>query len=326
MGTIKGEKCLVALALCVVFIMGITDFVLPQDRNMNKAGVRKILNIAHRGARSVAPENTLVAARKAHEAGADMWEFDVQLTGDRRLVVIHDDTLLRTTDVEKVFPGRGGYRVDGFDFAEIRRLDAGSWYEDKDPFREIDKGNVTSEELKDFRGVKIPSIREALVLTKELDWRANIEIKPIEGPAILVEKLSSVVLEKIVETVNNLGLASRVVVSSFDHKLVKDLHRIDPGITGALLVEKPVSDPVGHLRFHNSSTYNVKGSALESSAGMENISEVKNAGEDFRVFVWTINEVEIMRRLVANPLIDGIITDYPGRLSRILEKEAKKPG
>src|SRR6056297_3325387 len=102
-----------------------------------------MINIAHRGAGSIAPENTLIAARKAHALGADYWEFDVQLTGDHRLILMHDDTLERTTNVEEVFPNRTSYRVGNFTLEEIRTLDAGSWFVNDDPFGEVEKGNVS---------------------------------------------------------------------------------------------------------------------------------------------------------------------------------------
>jgi len=65
-----------------------------------------ILNVAHRGARSLAPENTIAAALKALEVGAGMWELDVQLTADDELLVMHDPKLTRTSDVGGRFPQR----------------------------------------------------------------------------------------------------------------------------------------------------------------------------------------------------------------------------
>ena len=73
----------------------------------------KVLNIAHRGASSLAPENTLSAARKGLAVGADMWELDVQLTADGELIVIHDSTLKRTSNVEDLFPHRRPWQVGG---------------------------------------------------------------------------------------------------------------------------------------------------------------------------------------------------------------------
>lgn len=83
---------------------------------------------AHRGASTEAPENTLAAVRRAHEQHIKWIENDVQRTKDGALVVIHDATLSRTTDVEQVFPDRSPWRVADFTLAEIRRLDAGSWF------------------------------------------------------------------------------------------------------------------------------------------------------------------------------------------------------
>lgn len=94
--------------------------------------------IAHRGASAYAPENTLPAFRLAFEMGADFIEYDLQVTKDKQLVCLHDETLERTTNVEEVFPARSRVAVGDksrkkrwyiydFTLAEIKRLDAGSW-------------------------------------------------------------------------------------------------------------------------------------------------------------------------------------------------------
>ena len=88
--------------------------------------------VAHRGDSVRAPENTLEAARLAWKAGATAWELDVQLTRDGVPVVLHDESLLRTTNVAAMFKddprGLAGFRVSDFDYNEIRALDAGSWF------------------------------------------------------------------------------------------------------------------------------------------------------------------------------------------------------
>lgn len=108
--------------------------------------------IAHRGASAYAPENTVPAFRLAAEQGATFVEFDLRLTKDRRIVCLHDDTLDRTTDVEEVFPDRfrstgAGTRrwlLEDFTLAELKRLDAGSWF-----------GPA-------FRGTRIPTFAETI--------------------------------------------------------------------------------------------------------------------------------------------------------------------
>src|SRR5262245_60378592 len=91
--------------------------------------------VAHRGDSFHAPENTLAAARQAWRAGADAWEIDVRLTRDGVPVVLHDESLERTTDValryQKDPRGKDGFRVSDFDLAEVVTLDAGSWFVDK---------------------------------------------------------------------------------------------------------------------------------------------------------------------------------------------------
>ncbi len=114
--------------------------------------------IAHRGASAYAPENTVPALRLAAEQGADFVEFDLQLTKDRQIVLLHDTSLERTTDVEEVFPDR--FRSTGqgaqapqvtkrwvltdFTLAEVKRLDAGAWFDAK------------------FRGTRIPTFGETI--------------------------------------------------------------------------------------------------------------------------------------------------------------------
>lgn len=105
---------------------------------------------AHRGAMKTHPENTLAAFRAAVEAGAHMIEFDVQLTKDNQMVVIHDGTVDRTTD--------GSGKVSELTFAEIRKLDAGSW---KSP---------------DFEGERIPTLEETLSVMPYNIW-LNVHVK-----------------------------------------------------------------------------------------------------------------------------------------------------
>ena len=99
-----------------------------------------VLNIAHAGARSLAPENTLAAARKALEVGADLWETDVAVTSDGELILFHDDSLARTTNAPVRFPDRSPWTFTTFTLAEIRSLDAGSWFVETDPFGQIAAG------------------------------------------------------------------------------------------------------------------------------------------------------------------------------------------
>ena len=266
------------------------------------------LNIAHRGFRSVAPENTLIAARKAHESGADMWELDVQLSRDGVPVVFHDDTMERTTDVTQrpEYEARRPWPVHAFDLSELKGLDAGSWFVNTDPFGRIAAGHVTSAELDSYIGEKIPTLEQALILTRDLNWRLNVEIKDLKD-----QPGHDQVVPLVVSMVNRLGMSGRVLYSSFNPGYVRDLGRLAPDNVRAVLVEDPVEDPVGLVRGAEAQAYHPAAWVIDPS----DIIGLKRQG--VMVNVWTLN-LEKDIRVFLDAGADGIITDFPDECLRIL--------
>ncbi len=265
-----------------------------------------ILNIAHRGARSLAPENTLLAAEKGLALGADLWELDVAVTLDGELVVLHDDTLERTSNVATIFPERRPWSVWTFTLAELRQLDFGSWYVEQDPFGQIQSGAVSAGELIRFKGAPIPTLRQALEFTRLHDWRVNIEIKDATntpGDAFGVEKVVSLIQE--------LDTVDRVILSSFNPAYIKRVKAADTEIVTAALVDAAAPDPVRLLEETGAQAYNPNGKYLDEKT----VRAVRAAGYD--VLVWTMNEEDDLRRLMAWG-VSGIITDFPQRLDMIL--------
>lgn len=113
--------------------------------------MKNIINFAHRGASAVCPENTMAAFRKGLELGATGIETDVQMTKDGGLVLIHDETLNRTTS--------GSGYVKDKTLAEILEVDAGSWFSPE------------------FKGEKLPLLEDLLDLLQGRDTVLNIEFK-----------------------------------------------------------------------------------------------------------------------------------------------------
>ncbi len=297
---------LTAIVLAPGGIIGINSL------NKGKAtGEVEVTNIAHRGARGVAPENTLIAARKAYESGADAWETDVQFTADQSIVLMHDDTLERTTNVESIYPERESYAVREFTLEEIRQLDAGSWFVDSDPFDTIANGEVSETELRKFPGVKVPTLQEALELTKRLNWKVNLEVKPLEGDAELL-------VQKVVDLVAQMEMEDQVIISSFDHSIVRYARELNPEISRAVLVEEARPGVVDLVRRNGASYYNISASALRERQALRNLEELKAAEEEYGVNVYTVNERDDLEFIVKNPLVDGIFTDFPGRLDSII--------
>lgn len=162
-----------------------------------------MLNIAHRGASGTFPENTLSAFRAAIDAGADMCELDVQLSRDGAIVVIHDDTVERTTD------GRG--EVAELTLEELKRLDAGAKF----------KGAP-------FKGARIPTLDEVFAVTSG-KCGLNVELKA----GGLEHQVA-----QIMQVRNALGDS---IVSSFDWDYLKKIQQLHFNIrVGLLADEKPV--------------------------------------------------------------------------------------
>ena len=289
------------------------------------------LNIAHRGARSLAPENTLAAARKAIETGADMWELDVNVTADGELVVMHDDTLTRTTNAEALFPQRPPWRVVDFTLAEIKQLDTGGPFLAQDPFEQIGAGVISPAEQATLRGEPVPTLAEALQFTANHRWRVNVEIKPLPGAM-----LAFPIARRVVAEIEALDMAGQVLVSSFVPQLAAQVRALNPAIAVAVLSEGALSpatlsqwlpyptaeltpmhyfsgdDPVSFLAQLGIATYHPYYALLSP----EEIAHLRAAG--LAVNTWTVNDAAHMRRLIEAG-VSGLITDYPQVLTPIIQ-------
>jgi len=268
-----------------------------------------VLVMAHRGFRAIAPENTLLAARKGREAGADSWELDVAASRDGELVILHDDGLARTTDARERFPGRAPWTVYDFDLAELRLLDAGSWYAKADPFGEAASGRLGPAELASFPGLRLPTLREALELTRDSGWEVNVEIKDAAGRAC-----DAWIVEKTVALIREFGLVERSCVSSFNHEYLQRAKRAEPALDLGALVEKRAPDDVlALLERLGARSYNPDKAILDEPT----VRALRDAG--FDIFVWTVNEEADIARCLSWG-VTGLITDYPDRCLRALAR------
>ncbi len=262
-----------------------------------------ILNIAHRGARSLAPENTLLSARKGFDSGADLWETDVVLTSDGEPVLLHDADLRRTTDVELRFPDRSGDPVTRFTLAEVRSLDAGSWFLETDPFGQIAAGALAPADLNDCREEPIPTLEEALVLTRDLDWRVNLELKALPEPMGRFP-----MVERVVRSIDRVGIPQeQVVISSFHHPWLQEVTARRQGLGVQALIG---DDDDLSLDWGNGSyaTYNVLWTLISD----KEIREKTRQGVSINLF--TVNDVQDFRRFWKAGA-SGLFTDFPQRLT-----------
>lgn len=231
-----------------------------------------MLAIAHRGASGHAPENTFAAFRKALAMGAGFIETDLQLSRDARLVAIHDATVNRTTN------GQGA--VHDLTLAELRRLDAGSWFGSE------------------FAGERIPTIEEILDFAKKHDTVFYLELKP-SGSWGGEHALISALRES--------GEIARTVVISFDPPILANVRKIEPTVMTGLLFDGQISDPLAKAVEIGARQLAVRGSLVTPRL----LKEARQ--RDLQVVCWTVNHPAHMRLLVEAG-VDGIISDYPDRL------------
>ncbi|MBF0209886.1 MAG: hypothetical protein HQK68_03255 [Desulfamplus sp.] len=268
--------------------------------------------IAHRGARSIAPENTIAAAEIARLIGADLWECDVSVTKDGHLILFHDDNLLRTTDVVKKFPLHKSFQVADFDLAQIKTLNTGTVFIKNDPFGEIAAGNISDEYLESFKDEKIPTLEDALNYTKKTGWTINLELKSQIGtpPNFSIPKM---VVELIIKLKVDPML---IIISSFNHRWLNDVKNLFPDIEVQHLFGDDIEDKKNnidwqHLAFnldfldsYDFGTYNINSSIIT----IDEIKFLKMQGKKVNLF--TVNDKNSMQHYIDSG-VDGIFTDYP---------------
>jgi glycerophosphoryl diester phosphodiesterase len=238
--------------------------------------------IAHRGFSGEAPENTLIAFQKAIEAGSDMIELDVHLSKDKEVMVIHDSTLERTTT------GRG--RIMDHTLHALKRLDAGR------KFSPV------------FAGEPLPTLAEVLTLCRDR-IKVNVEIKSgFSGPLTIQD-----LVDRVLEEVEKAGMLSDVLFSSFDPIALARIRAQKPQAHLALLFGQPWQSLEEITKGVSYSILNLSDRYLTG----KKVDLLKS--ENFRVNVYTVDSEEEMKRWISCQ-VDGIITNYPDRLVRLLGK------
>ncbi len=263
---------------------------------------------AHRGARSIAPENTLLALKKARECGAHCWETDVRMTKDKELVIFHDASLVRTTNIatHKIFSTQKQCDVSQFTLEELRKLDAGSWFLTDDPFATVASGEVESDEKTAIQGQQIPRLREILQFSKEHHFPVNIEIKPLDTP-----RGDVAIVDLLVEIIEETGTVDLVLLSSFQHDYLHRARVLSKSIAIAVLAEEHHPENIiQYLESFSAVAYHPN----EKICDTELIRQVQQSG--FRVNSWTVNDVKRADELLSAGA--GIITDWPQIFTKLV--------
>lgn len=215
---------------------------------------------AHRGYSGKYPENTMIAFKKALECGVDGIELDVQLTKDGEVVIIHDETIDRTTTGK-------GFVVD-YTYEELERFDA-------------------SFKFKDLGFNKIPTLREYFQLVKDYDIVTNVELKTGINEYLGIE-------EKVWELIKEYNLEEKVIISSFNHFSVMRMKDIAPQLKYGFLSEDWIIDAGKYTHSYGVQCYHPRFNNLVPDV----IKELKKC--NLEINTWTVNLEEDMRYLYSN--------------------------
>jgi len=271
-------KRILFLAIAFYYFHGVSVFAFQHH----------VAIIAHRGASAKAPENTLLAFKQAIEDGAEYLEIDVQQTSDSELVIIHDDTIDRTTN------SKGGVR--DFTYEQLKQFDAGLWFvEGKFPDEHIPR-------LQDVIDILDSTTKLLLEIKDGSDVYPNIE-------------------QRVIDCITRNHLEDRVIIKSFEDDVLAAVRRINPKLP--LLKVYVYQIPIVHITIERGIQF---GSVLNKDAeylqphwfGLS--KGFVNAAHDkgYRIFVWNVNTESRMRAMIRLG-VDGIETDDPAALKAVLE-------
>ncbi len=246
--------------------------------------MNKPLIIGHRGAMGHAPENTLASFDLGRRMGADFLECDVHLSKDKKLVVLHDETLDRTTS--------GTGLVGKLPWSKLKKLDAGAWFHRK------------------FRGQKILTLDDLLAWIKPkrsasgLPLRFVLELKTEYVPYLGIE-------EAAVKALNKFDMGGRTIVISFNHGSVKRVKILDRALRAGILFHEPLPDLLARVK------------AMRADGIFPRRHLVTPAMARFarkhKLFLgtWTVNEPDEMKKMVRLG-VDAVATNFPDRLAKII--------
>ena len=265
---------------------------VPNHPYFNPAG---FMVIAHRGGRSLGPENTLYTYQRAADLGVNVLEIDVHLTQDNHLAVIHDKTVGRTTN--------GSGTVESYKLADLQKLDAAyRWSADSgDPFPLRGKG------------IKIPILSDVFQAFPQM--RINIEIKDSKPVAIT----------SLCRIIQDHNMSQKVMIASFSTGALKKFRAICPTVATSAGTSEAIWF-YALQKMHMESAYTPNAQTLQVPENYGDLQVVNKKfveaahARNMRVQVWTVNDIDSMKRLLKHG-VDGIMTDYPQKLIAILKKK-----
>jgi glycerophosphoryl diester phosphodiesterase len=291
----KCIKALLVLLLIIFIAYGILRLLAKPIPDHPYFIPDKFLVIAHRGGLSLGPENTIYTFRKAVKLGVDVLEMDVRSTRDGQLIILHDDTVTRTTNATGP--------VQTYTLVDLKKLDAAHRWSP-------DNGQTFPQRNK---GVKIPTLPEVFKTFPQT--KMNLEIKETRSSTI----------QSLCRLIRDYQMTNNVVVASFDSDSLKEFRRLCPQVaTSAGASEARLF--FGLQKAYLEGAYSPDAQVLQVPETLRDLRIVNKRfidaahARNMRVQVWSVNDVDAMQRLL-HLGVDGIMTDYPQRLMELLKQQ-----
>ncbi|MCS1352407.1 glycerophosphodiester phosphodiesterase [Mechercharimyces sp. CAU 1602] len=286
---------LATLAITLLFPFNAVAAQAGSDSSLSKKQ-ENILNVAHRGASGFAPEHTMLSYSLGQWMQGDYIEIDLQMTKDGELIAFHDETLDRTTN--------GSGLVKDYTLAEIKELDAGSWFNEEYPQKAFPL----------FKGLTVPTLDE--VLTR-FGKRANYYIET-KSPEVYPG-----MEEKLLETLEQHGLIGKkarenqVLIQSFSQESLQKVHRLNPDVSLVQLLwyTEPATITAAELQ-------EIKRYAIGIGMNHDLVDQkyIQSARDhDLLVHPYTVNKKKDMRKML-DWGATGMFTNYPNRLHEVIQE------
>lgn len=271
--------------------------------------------IAHRGASTIAPESTRPAYIKAVQLGADYIEADIHRTSDGKIVVIHDSTLKRTSDIENIYPDRVNKHISNFTYEELLKLDFGSWFNKKYP-KKADES---------FIGLDIIRLEELIEIVEQSKKSTGIvlDIKDIRYYPNIEDDIIKILKKKgwykdYEDNIDSSDHTSKVLIFSFNLNTLKNFKDLAPNIPRVLLLSNNMMDWQKWDRWLEAADGNVNGLGIKGFISWPwHVAAAHK--RDLFVYPYVINEIWQLQ-ILAQIETSGYITNRPHRVLEFLEK------
>lgn len=246
--------------------------------------MKDTLVIAHRGFSGLYPENTMLAFKKAKEAGAHGIELDIHLTKDGEIIICHDEDIKRTSNGEGLIKDMTIKEIQEYEF--LNSMD----------FASYPKEDITAPSLNDF-----------LAWLKDTELFVNIEIKNN------IFRYQGIV-KKTLDLVEKYNLKDRVIISSFNHHTIREVKDLDGEIECGFLNSSSLLNPGKYCKDHRAEYYH----PLFISLDEEDLKDLKE--NNILINTWTVNEKDHMEKVLKMG-VNSIITNFPDLLLKLISEK-----